>query len=99
MDNSMCHNGHRVVNEFRRLKIFRVPYLAYLPDISPCDSWMFRDFKGKMKDAHLQGLEEKVMVFQDLRDNITFEELQMIFESWHDRLRWIIEYGTEYFRK
>jgi len=25
MDNSMCHNGHRVVDELRRLKILRAP--------------------------------------------------------------------------
>jgi hypothetical protein len=39
------------------------------------------------------------MAFQELWDNIIFEELQMVFESWRDRLRWIIEHGGEYFRK
>jgi hypothetical protein len=53
MDNSMCHNGHRVVDGFRLLKILRAPHPPYSPDISPYDFWMFGDFKGKLKDRHL----------------------------------------------
>jgi hypothetical protein len=98
MDNSMCHNGHRVVDELRRLKILRAPHPPSSPDISPCDYWMFGDFKGKLKNCHLQGPEEILLVFKELQDNITFEELQMVFESWGDRLRWIIEHDREYFR-
>jgi hypothetical protein len=41
MDNLMPHNGHRVIDELRRLKIARVPYPPYSPDISLCDFWMF----------------------------------------------------------
>jgi hypothetical protein len=60
---------------------------------------MFRDFKGKLKDRHLQGAEEILTAFQELWKNITFEEIQMVFESWRDRLRWISEHDGEYFRK
>jgi hypothetical protein len=56
---------------------------------------MFRDFKGKLKDCHLQGPEEILTEFQELCDNIAVEELQMSFESWRDRLRWIIEHEGE----
>jgi hypothetical protein len=37
--------------------------------------------------------------FQELLDDINSEELQMVFESWHDRLCWIIEHDREDFRK
>jgi hypothetical protein len=60
---------------------------------------MFGDFKGKQKDSHLQGSEEILTAFQELLDNITFEELQMVFESWRDRLRRIIKHDGEYIRK
>jgi hypothetical protein len=55
MDNSMCHNEHQIVDELRRLKILRVPHPPYSSGISPCDFWMPGDFKGKLKDGHLQG--------------------------------------------
>jgi hypothetical protein len=81
MDNSMCNNGHQVIDELHHLKILRASHPRYSPDISPCDCWMFADFKGKQKSRYLQGLEEILTAFQDLWDNITFEELQMAFES------------------
>jgi hypothetical protein len=99
LGNSICHNGHQVVDELHRLKILRAPYPRSSPNISPCDFWMFGDLKGGLKDRHLQGLEEILMAFQELRDKITFEELQMTFESWRDRLRWILEHDGEHFRQ
>jgi hypothetical protein len=45
---------------------------------------MFENFKGKLKDRHLQGPKEIITIFQELWDTITFEELQMVFKSWHD---------------
>jgi hypothetical protein len=99
MNNSMYQNRHRVVDELRRLKILTAPHSPYSPDISPYNFWIFEDFKGKQKDCHLQGPKEIPTVFQELEDKITFEELQIIFESCRDRLRWIIEHDGEYFRK
>jgi hypothetical protein len=86
MDNSMCYNVHRVVDELRRLKILKAPHPPYSSDISPCEVWMFRDFKGNLKDRHLQGPEEILRAFQEVRGNVTFEKLQMTFESWRDQL-------------
>jgi hypothetical protein len=60
---------------------------------------MFGDFKGKLKGGHLQGPEEILTTFQELWDNITFEEHEMVFESWRDLLRWVIEHHGEHFRK
>jgi hypothetical protein len=48
---------------------------------------MFGDFKEKLKHCHLQGPEEILTAFQELWNDITFEELQMVFESWRDRFR------------
>jgi hypothetical protein len=75
MNNLMCYNGPQVVDELHRLKIFRTPHPLYSPDISPCDFWMFGDFKRKLNDRHLQDPEEILTAFQELRDNITFREL------------------------
>jgi hypothetical protein len=47
---------------------------------------MFGDFKAKLGDRHLQSPEENFAAFQELRENITVEELQMVFELWRDRL-------------
>jgi hypothetical protein len=88
-------NSHRNRDELRRLKILRAPHPPCSTDSSPRDFRMFRDFKVKLKDCDLQGPEEILMAFQELWDNITFEELQMASESCHDRLYWIIEHDRE----
>jgi hypothetical protein len=81
MDTSMCHNEHEFVNELRCLKILKAPHPPYSPDISPCDFCIFRDFKRKLKNSHLQGSDEILTAFQELWNIITFEELQMVFQS------------------
>jgi hypothetical protein len=75
----MSHNGHQAVDELHRLKILRALHPHYSPDINPCGFCMFRNFKGKLKDQDLQSPEEIRTAFQELRDNITFKELQMAF--------------------
>jgi hypothetical protein len=99
VDNSISHNGRPDVDELCRLKILRAPHPAHSPDISPCDFWTFGDLKGKLKDRDLQGPEKILTAFQELWDDITFKELQMVFESWRDRLRWIIEHDGECLRE
>jgi hypothetical protein len=99
MNNSMCHNTHQTVDELRRLKIFRVSHPSDSPDISPCHFWIFGDLKGKLKDCHLQDPGKFLRAFQELLDNITFEQPELAFGSWRDRLRWIIEHDREFFRK
>jgi hypothetical protein len=66
MNNSMSHNGDRVIDELRCLKIIRVPLPPDSPDNSPCDCWMLGDFKGKLKDRRLQGPGEIITAFQEL---------------------------------
>jgi len=55
--------------------------------------------KGKQKDRHPQGPEEIVTAFRELWDNITFEELQLVFALWRDRLPRILEHEGECFGK
>jgi hypothetical protein len=99
MDNSMSDNWHQVVNELFRMKILRALDPPDSPGISPCDFWTVGDFKGNLNDRDLQGPEEILTAFQELWDKITFEELQIVFESWRDRLRGTLEHDGEHFRK
>jgi hypothetical protein len=60
---------------------------------------MFSDFKKQLKDSHLRGPEEILTTFQELSDNLTFEELEVVFEPCRYRLLWSIEHHGEYSRK
>jgi histone-lysine N-methyltransferase SETMAR len=50
IDNSICHNGSKVVAKFDKIHIARLPHPPYSPDLSPCDFWLFGMLKGILKD-------------------------------------------------
>jgi hypothetical protein len=83
MDNSMWHNGHRVVDELRRLKILRAPHPSYSRDISLCDFWMFGDFEGKLKDSYLQSQKKILWYFKNC-------EITLFLRS----LKWYLSFGA-----
>jgi hypothetical protein len=60
---------------------------------------MLGGLKAKPKNLHRQGPEDILTAFQELWDKITFEENQMAFETWRDRLCSIIKHDREYVRK
>jgi hypothetical protein len=96
MDNSMCHNGSKVVSKFDRYHIARLPHAPYSPDLIPCDFWLFEMLKGILKDRGFHShdaIEEAItMAWNDL----TFDEVESVFQNWMNRLRWVIENGGEY---
>jgi hypothetical protein len=91
-DQFFCEHGELDVSRWTSscqwltpLKILRALHPPDSSGISPYDFWIFGDFKGKLRDRHLQDLADIITAFQELWDRITFEEPQMIFESWIDR--------------
>jgi histone-lysine N-methyltransferase SETMAR len=54
IDNSMCHNVNKISEKLAKRRIERAPDPPYSPDISPCDFWLFRILKYKMKDREFQ---------------------------------------------
>jgi transposase len=58
MDNSMCHNGLKVVSKFDKHCITRLPYPPYSPDLSPIDFWVFGMLKVNLKDREFHSHDE-----------------------------------------
>jgi hypothetical protein len=58
MDNSMCHNGCKMIDELDNLKFDRVPHPLYSVDLSPCNFSLFEMLKQKIKDRVFQAVEE-----------------------------------------
>jgi hypothetical protein len=73
MDNSMCHNGRKVTDEFDNRKLQRVAHPPYLPYLSPCDFWLFGMLKQKMKDREFSGVEEIMNAVQEIWREVTLE--------------------------
>jgi hypothetical protein len=58
MDNSMCHDGSKVVLKFDNQHTAQLAHPLYSPDLSPCDFWLFGILKGILKDRKLHSHDE-----------------------------------------
>jgi hypothetical protein len=96
MDNSMCHNGSKVVSKFNKHHITRLQRPPYLPDLSPCDFWLFGMLKEILKDREFHSHDEIEEAITMDWSNLTFDDVQSVFQNWMNRLRWLIENGGEY---
>jgi hypothetical protein len=97
MDNSMCHNGRKVTDEFDDLKLQRITHPSYSPYLSPCDFWLFGMLKQKMKDREFSGVEEIINAVQEIWREVTLERLQSVFFNWIERFEYAIEHDKEYY--
>jgi hypothetical protein len=82
MDNSICHNDCKVTDELAHLKGDRIPHPPDSPDLSPCDFWLFGILKRKIKDRVFHMVEEIMIAFQRVSDELTMEDLQSLFFNW-----------------
>jgi hypothetical protein len=78
----MCHNGRKVTDELDNLKLDRVPYPPYSPDLGPYDFWLFGMLKQAIKDREFHAIEEIVSAFLEVWSLVTSEGLQSIFFNW-----------------
>lgn len=80
MDNSKVHNGFKSVDFLKEARLKR-PHPAYSPDISPCDFWLFARCKNLLEEKEILNDEELINEIQNFIDELTFEELQSVFNE------------------
>lgn len=99
MDNSRIHNGSKTSEFLSDHRLKRVDHPAYSPDLSPCDFWLFGRIKQLLEEKKLESPEELISEIQSLFNEVTFEELQSVFQEWIERLNWVISNNGEYYIK
>jgi hypothetical protein len=97
MDNSMCHNGTKVIDALNKANVIRALRLIDSLDLSPCDFWLFGMLKHQMTDRQLQNPKKILEKVTELWDEVAFEELQNVFLAWMERLQRVIRNDGEYF--
>jgi hypothetical protein len=96
MDNSVGHNGLKVVSKFDKRHIARSPHLPYSPDLNPCDFWLFWMLKRILEDREFHSHDEIEEAITMAWNYLTSDEVQSVFHNWMKRLRWVIKSGGEY---
>jgi transposase len=98
MDNSMCHNGAKIIEKLEKRHIARAPRLAYSPDLSPCDFWLFGILKQKMKERVFRSEEQILTAITESWNELTFEDIQGVFHNWMEHLILVIANCGEYYQ-
>jgi hypothetical protein len=97
MDNSMCHNGNKISEKLAKRSIERAPHPPDSPDISPCDFWLFGMLKHKMKEREIQSQPVILSTVAKMWNDLTFEDVQSLFQEWMAGLTWVIGNNGEYY--
>jgi transposase len=96
MDNSMSHNGAKIIKKLEKRHVARAPHPPYSPNLSPCDFWLFGILKQKMKERAFQSEEQNLVAITESWKELTFEDIQRVFQNCMERLTWVIANSGEY---
>jgi hypothetical protein len=97
MDNSMCQKGNKISEKLAKRSIERALHRPYSPDISPYDFWLFGLRKHKMKDREFQSQQAILTVVAKMGNDLTFADVQRVFQEWMERLAWVVANNGEYY--
>jgi hypothetical protein len=86
MDNSMYHNGSKMILKFVKPHVSRFSHASYSPHISPCDFWLFGTLKGTLKHQDFNSSDEIEKGMTTARDDLAVDDVQSVFQNWMSRL-------------
>jgi hypothetical protein len=96
MANSRCHNGKKKTAEIEYRRFARAPHPPHSPDLSPCDFWLFGLMKHSLKDREMQRVQALTSALTNMRDDLIFEDVQVVFLDWMEQPSWVINNNGDY---
>jgi hypothetical protein len=73
------------------------PHLAYSPDLTPCEFFLFPKMKLKLKGRRFDTIEEIQAELQRVLDTVTEKDFQEAFQKWRRRWDRCVHVGGNYF--
>jgi hypothetical protein len=55
--------------------------------------------KHRLKDREIHGIQALISALTDIWNDLTFEDVQVVFLDWIERLSWVINNNGEYYIK
>jgi hypothetical protein len=96
-DNAPCHAAPSVREFLAKHSIPVVPHPPYLPDLAPCDFFLFPRLKSTMKWKRFQDLAYIQLNSTRQLHAIPKQACQTCIEKWKDRWNRCIQTGGSYF--
>jgi transposase len=98
MDNSMCHNGAKIIEKLEKKHVARAPHPPYSPDLISRDFWLFGILRQKMKEPVFQSEKQILAAITESWNEHTFEDIQKVFPNWMECLMWMISSSGKYYQ-
>jgi hypothetical protein len=94
--NSMRHNRSKVMSKSGKHRLSRFSHPPFSPAISPCNLWLFGLLKGILKDLVFSSSDEIEQAIPRIRDDLTFGNVQGVFQNRMSLMASVIEHGEEH---
>ena len=78
-------------------KMVVIPHPPYSPDLAPCDFFLFRKMKMKLKGLRFDTIEEIKAESQRVLDTLIEKDFQEAFKKWRRRWDRCLHAGGNYF--
>jgi hypothetical protein len=82
VNDSACHNGHKITDKMTAADIASATCPPYSPDLSSCDFWLFGSLKNLMKGMESSTEDQIVETITTIWPGVTFNTLQSVFQEW-----------------
>jgi uncharacterized protein with WD repeat len=99
MNNVRVHAAGDCIAEIQHLKMTRLPQPAYSPNLSPCDFWFFGFAQQAIQNEVYDNADQLMRHSHSVFDQVSFEDLQLVFLNWMERLSWVVEHDSAYFQE
>jgi hypothetical protein len=98
-DNARPHNSKQSQESIQASKAKCLPHPVDIQDLAPSDFFLFGYLKEKLTAFHCTTRDELKSAIITIFNEIDRETLLAIFNSWLERLEWVIKHGGEYFNQ
>jgi hypothetical protein len=95
LDNAHPHNSRRSQECIAAFKGQRLPHPSDSPDLAPGDFFLFGYLKEKLMDFNCETLDDLKTVIAEIFNEISKEQLTVVFVSWMKPLKWVHKNMTD----
>ena len=97
-DNAPVHNSILFTDYLTKMGINTVPQPPYLPDLAPCNFWLFPKLKENLRGCRYLTIEEMKEAVTKVIETLTQEDFHGAFQLLLERYNKCIAAGGDYFK-
>jgi hypothetical protein len=95
LDNACPQNARRSTESLLVKNIQRISHPDYSPDLAPSDFFLFGCIKQKLTENNIPDRQSLKNAIAQIFDETKQETLRAVFETWINRLEWVMEHDGE----